>query len=306
MSTKNPSVFFVDFFWTGHLGGYSKADLLRIEGTMKITKKEILSDVQGTRTTRFHIHAPHIARKAQPGQFVVVMVKEEGERIPLTVVDTPSDEIVLIFQEVGLSTKLLGQMNEADELYALLGPLGHPTPIQDYGKVILVAGGVGIAEIFPVARALKDQGNHVTVILGARTQEILFLEEELKAVSDDFHVTTDDGSYGRKGFTTDVLGELLRKDKYDFIYAVGPIPMMKKVSAVSRSSGIKTMVSLNALMMDGTGMCGGCRVTVGGEVKFACVDGPEFDGHLVDWVELQNRTKMYTDKEQHICNLHKL
>jgi len=273
---------------------------------MQITKKESLSDVQGIRTTRFHIRAPHIARKAQPGQFVVIMVKEEGERVPLTVVDTPGDEIVLIFQEVGLSTKLLGQCQEGDELYALLGPLGHATPIKDYGRTILVAGGVGIAEIYPVARELKAMGNHVAIIIGARTKDILFLEDELKHAADEFYVTTDDGSYGRKGFTTDVLGELLQKNGYDFIYAVGPIPMMKKVCGVTKESGIKTMVSLNALMMDGTGMCGGCRVTVDGKVKFACVDGPEFDGQLVDWDELQKRTKMYVDKEQHICRLHNL
>ncbi len=273
---------------------------------MKITKKETLSDVQGIRTTRFHIHAPHIARKAQPGQFVVVMVKEEGERVPLTVVDTPGDDVVLIFQEVGLSTKLLGQFSEGDALYALLGPLGHATPIENYGRTILVAGGVGIAEIYPVARELKAKGNHVTIIIGARTSDILFLQEELKQASDEFHVTTDDGSRGRKGFTTDVLGELLQGGSYDFIYAVGPIPMMKKVCAVTKPSGVRTMVSLNALMMDGTGMCGGCRVTVDGKVKFACVDGPEFDGQLVDWDELQNRTKMYVEKEQHICRLNKL
>jgi len=271
---------------------------------MKITKKEILTDTAGTRIIRIHVTAPIISRKAQPGQFVVVMVTEEGERIPLTVVDCIHDQIVLIFQEAGLSTKLLGRLNEGDELHALLGPLGHPTTIKNYGKVILVAGGVGIAEILPVAKALKKAGNHVDTIMGARSKELLFLENELREASSELHVITDDGSYVRKGFTTDVLRELLEKDTYDFIYAVGPIPMMKRAGEVTKEFHAVTYVSLNALMMDGTGMCGGCRVTVGGKVKFACVDGPEFDAHLVDWEELSNRTKMYVDKEKHICNLY--
>jgi len=273
---------------------------------MKITRKEILSDYQGVRLIRMHLTAPHIVRKAQPGQFVVLMVAEEGERIPLTLVDSLQDDIVLVFQEAGLSTKLLGRLNEGDELYALLGPLGHPTEIKNYGKVILVAGGVGIAEIYPVARALKEAGNHVTTVLGARTKELLFLENELKQTSDDFRVATDDGSYGRKGFTTDVLNELLSAGSYDLVYAVGPLPMMRRVADVTKPFGVRTMVSLNTLMMDGTGMCGGCRVTVGGAAKFACVDGPEFDAHAVDWDELKHRNKMYVDQEQHICNLHKL
>ena len=273
---------------------------------MKITHKEILADTQDSKIVKINIQAPHITQKVQPGQFVVVMVKEEGERIPLTVVDANNDEITLIFQEVGLSTKLLGRLNQGDSLFALVGPLGHPTEIKNYGKVILVAGGVGIAEVFPVARALKEKGNHVVVILGARTKNLLFLEEELRNVSNELYITTDDGSYGKKGFTTDVLKELLEKDRYGLVYAVGPIPMMKKVSLMTAEFNLKTFVCLNALMLDATGMCGSCRVTIAGEVKFTCVDGPEFNAHSVDWDELIKRNKIYEEKEKHICKLYKL
>ncbi len=277
---------------------------------MKINYKKILSDVHGTRLVQINIDAAHIARKAQPGQFVVVMVKEEGERIPLTIVDIHENEITLIFQEVGLSTRLLGKLKEGDSLYALVGPLGHATQIKKYGKVILVAGGVGIAEIYPVARKLKEKGNYVIIIIGARTKELLFLEEKLKDISDEFYVLTDDGSYGKKGFTTDVLEELLANGQQpmtcNLVYAVGPIPMMRKVSLVTARFNIKTLVSLNSLMLDGTGMCGGCRVTVEGKVRFACVDGPEFNAHLVNWDELIKRNRVYEEKEKHICNLYKL
>lgn len=272
---------------------------------MKIIRKQILTDVMGVRLVKFQIEAPSIAKKAQPGQFIVAMVKEEGERIPLTIVEAKGDEITLIVQEVGLSTKLLGKLNEGDMLYALVGPLGHATEIRKYGKVILVAGGVGIAEIYPVAKKLKEAGNFVAVIIGARTKDLLFFEKELEAIADKLYVTTDDGSYARKGFTTDVLKELLEKEKYDLVYAVGPIPMMERVSKVAEPFHVKTLVSLNSLMLDGTGMCGGCRVTIGGQVKFACVDGPEFEGSLVDWDELKKRTKAYAEKEKHICELYK-
>ncbi len=273
---------------------------------MKIVNKEVLADVSDTKITSLVIQHPPIARKAKPGQFVVVMVNEKGERIPLTVVDRDEDKgtITLILQLVGLTTKLLGNLNVGDSLYALVGPMGHATEIKNYGKVILVGGGVGIAEIYPVAKALKKAGNHIVTILGARTKALLILEKELKAVSDEFYVTTDDGSYGKKGFTTDVLGKLLVNQQ--LVYAVGPIPMMRNVSLATKNSGIKTLVSLNALMVDATGMCGSCRITVGGEVKFSCVDGPEFDGHLVDWDELIKRNRIYEEKEKHICKLYKL
>jgi len=273
---------------------------------MKILEKEVLGEAQGIRITKLKIAASRITAKVKPGQFVVVMTEEKGERIPLTVVDKDKESITLIFQEAGLTTKLLGRLNKGDSLYALVGPLGNPTEVKNYGKVILVAGGVGIAEIYPVCKALKEKRNHITTILGARTQNLLILEEELKRVSDELYVISDDGTAGRKGFTTDILEELLRKEKYDLVYAVGPIPMMKKASLVTQKYAVKTIVSLNALMVDATGMCGCCRVTVGNETKFSCVDGPEFDGHNVDWEELIKRNRIYEDKEKHICQLNRL
>jgi len=273
---------------------------------MKINRKRILVDVNGVRILKFNIQAPDIAQKAKAGQFVIVMVKEEGERIPLTVVDASDGEVTLIMQEIGFSTKLMGTLNEGDSLYAIVGPLGHATHIKKYGKVILVAGGVGIAEIYPVAKSLKKEGNHVTTILGARNKDILFFEKELKEASDELFITTDDGSYGKKGFTTDVLKELIARGKYDLIYAVGPIPMMEKATLTTKDFGIKTMVSLNSIMIDASGMCGGCRVTVDGKSNFACVDGPEFDGHLVDWDAMKKRSKTYLEQEQHICKLNNL
>jgi len=272
---------------------------------MKVINKEILVRGQSTRITQLAILAPDIAKRILPGQFVVLMTREEGERIPLTVASKGEGDgiINIIVQEVGLTTKLLGMLNAGDSLYALAGPLGHPAEIKNYGKVIIIGGGVGVAEIYLAAQALKNVGNHVATIIGAKSKDILILEEELKNTSDELYVTTDDGSYARKGFTTDVLAELLKKDTYNLIYAVGPIPMMKKVSQATRTSGIKTIVSLNALMVDATGMCGCCRVTIAGKTKFSCVDGPEFDGHLVDWEELEKRNKIYLDKEKKACTL---
>lgn len=275
---------------------------------MKILSKKTLCG-GGTKITEMWVDAPDISRKTKPGQFVVVMVNEKGERIPLTIVDKDDvkGSITLIFQEVGLTTKLLGKLNAGDSLYTVVGPLGHPTDIKKYGKVILVGGGVGIAEIYPVAKALSEAGNHITTILGARTKDLLILEKELKDVSDEFHITTDDGSYGRKGFVTNVLKELLNHGPstmdYRLIYAVGPIPMMRNAASVTKDSKIKTIVSLNALMVDATGMCGCCRVTVAGSVKFSCVDGPEFDANLIDWDELMKRNRIYESKEKHICKL---
>ena len=273
---------------------------------MRIIRKQVLAHTGHTKIVRMDIHAPHIACKARPGQFVVVMVVEEGERIPLTIVDTNGEAVTVIFQEAGLSTKLLGKLKQGESLYAIVGPLGHATTIQNYGNVILVAGGVGIAEIYPVARALKRDGNRVVIVIGARTKEFLFLEQELREASDEVIVTTDDGSYGRKGFTTDVLKELLEKAPCQLVYAVGPLPMMKRSAMVTKPFGVKTIVSLNSIMLDGTGMCGGCRVTVDKNVKFACVDGPEFDAQAVDWDELGMRNKTYAEKEAHICRLHHL
>ena len=272
---------------------------------MKILNKQIINDVAGVKITQLDILAPDIAAKACAGQFVMIMATEKGERIPLTLVNTDKAKgmVSLIFQEAGFTTQSLGKLNPGDSLYSLVGPLGHPTEIKKYGKIILVGGGVGIAEILPVARALKQAGNQITTILGSRNKDLLILEAELKGASDDIYIMTDDGSYGKKGFTTEMLKELLSKDKYDLIYAVGPIPMMKRVAAVSQNYQTKTLVSLNALMVDATGMCGCCRVTVSGEVKFSCVDGPDFDGQGVDWDELEKRNKVYSLQEKHICNL---
>lgn len=283
---------------------------------MKILKKDILAESSGVKITRLEVLAFDIAQKSKAGQFVVLMANEEGERIPLTIVDkdTKRGTITLILQEVGLTTKLLGRLNPGDSLYSLAGPLGHPTEIKKCGNVILVGGGVGIAEIYPVAKALKEAGNHIVTILGARTKGLLILEDELKKLSDEVYITTDDGSYGKKGFVTDVLQELLSRQlslpvrqagtvSCQLVYAVGPIPMMKNVSLVAKNFNVKTIVSLNALMVDATGMCGCCRVNVGGYTKFSCVDGPEFDASLIDWDELIKRNSVYTEKEKHICNL---
>ncbi len=275
---------------------------------MKIVEKEKIADLPEGKISRLKVYSSEIAQKAKPGQFIVLMVKEEGERIPLTVVnaDKENNTVTLIVQEVGLTTTLLGKSEVGGKLYSLVGPLGHPAKIKNYGKVILAGGGVGIAEIYPVAKALKTAGNQVAIIAGARTRKLLILEEELKEASDCFHIVTDDGSYGKKGFTTDILKDLLSKDSYDLVYAVGPIPMMKLVSRITKGAGTKTLVSLNSLMVDASGMCGGCRVTVGKEAKFACVDGPEFDAHLVDWDELGKRNNVYKKQENHICRLNNL
>ncbi|MFA5200477.1 MAG: sulfide/dihydroorotate dehydrogenase-like FAD/NAD-binding protein [Candidatus Omnitrophota bacterium] len=272
---------------------------------MKIISKKIINDVGGVRIIQLDILSPDIASSSRPGQFVMLMAGEKGERIPLTLVNSDKNKgiVSLMFQEAGFTTKILGKLEPGQSLYSLVGPLGHPTEIKNFGKVILVGGGVGIAEILPVARALKEVGNQVTTILGSRNKDLLILEAELKSASSELYIMTDDGSYGRKGFTTDMLGELLKKDKYDLIYAVGPIPMMKRVAAVSKEYGTKTLVSLNALMVDATGMCGCCRVSVSGQVKFSCVDGPDFDGHGVDWDELEKRNKVYSEQEKHICRL---
>lgn len=272
---------------------------------MKIVYKEIIANTQDTKITKIIIDSPEIAQKAKPGEFVVLMADEKGERIPLTIVSAEplSGLVTLIFQELGFSTKLLGKFNKGDSLYAMAGPFGRPTEIKYYGKVIVIGGGVGIAVILPVAYALKKAGNNVISILGARTKELLILESEMRESSDDIYITTDDGSYGQKGFVTDVLKDLLNKAEYEIVYAAGPISMMEMVSKVTKGFNVKTVVSLNSIMIDATGMCGGCRVTVGNEVKFTCIDGPEFDGHLVDWDNLKKRSRVYADKENHICNL---
>lgn len=272
---------------------------------MNIMEKIVLAEAQGAVIVKLVIQSPAISIKAQPGQFVVLMVKEEGERIPLTVVeaDAVKGTITLIAQAAGFTTRLLASLDKGDSLYSLAGPLGRPTEIKQFGKVTLVGGGVGIAEIYPVAKAMKKAGNRVTAIIGARTKDLLILEQELKAATDELIVMTDDGSYARKGFVTESLKELLEKEAQELVYAVGPIPMMRAVSEVTKGFGVRTLVSLNALMVDGTGMCGCCRVMVAGKVKFSCVDGPEFEAADVDWLELSKRNSVYCEKEKHICRL---
>ncbi len=253
----------------------------------------------------FKVEAPSVAKKAQPGQFVVVRSDEKGERIPLTIADWDKKEgnVTIVFMEVGTTTKKLALLNAGDNILDFVGPLGRPTEIEKFGTVVCVAGGVGAAPMFPIARALKAQENEIISILGARNKELLFWEERLHSVSDELIVTTDDGSYKRKGVVTEPLKELLDNKKIDRVIAIGPAIMMKFCSLTTKPFGVKTMVSLNPIMVDGTGMCGCCRVSVGGETKFACVDGPDFDGHEVDWDLLMHRLRTYLDEEKESLRL---
>jgi ferredoxin--NADP+ reductase len=250
------------------------------------------------------VEAPQIARKAKGGQFVVLRVNEQGERIPLTIADIDEDKglITLVFQEVGKSTAALGALGVGDEILNFIGPLGKPTHMDNYGTVLCVAGGIGIAPVHNIARELKKHGNKVVTIMGARTKELLFWEDKMRAVSDEVFVTTDDGSYGRHGLVTAVEQELLEKDRdqgdINLVIGIGPPIMMKFVAKTSEPFGVKTLVSLNSIMVDATGMCGACRVTVGGKTRFVCVDGPEFDGHQVDFDELMTRQRIYLEQEK--------
>ncbi len=249
---------------------------------------------------KFVIQAPQIARKRHPGQFVIVRVSDTGERIPLTIVDSDdaAGTITLIVQGVGKTTRELNQLEAGDLIHDLVGPLGNPSEIEHFGHVVVIGGGVGTAVSFPQAKALKLAGNHVTAIIGARTESLIILEDELRQIVDDVRICTDDGSYHAKGFVTDQLKDLIEeKKKIDFVLAVGPLPMMRAVSEMTRPFEIPTFVSLNSIMVDGTGMCGGCRVVIGNNVKFACVDGPEFDAHQVDFNTLMNRNKSYLHEE---------
>jgi ferredoxin--NADP+ reductase len=261
-----------------------------------VTREEM---AQGTIIMN-EIDAPRISRKAKPGQFVILQADETGERIPLTMADTNPDKgtITIIYMVVGKSTARFKQLQVGDEYFALIGPLGAPTHIENFGKVVCVGGGTGIAVLHPITRALKQAGNEVTTILGARSYDLLILEDKMRAVSDHFHICTDDGSHGHHGFVTDVLKDVLEKDDIDLAVAIGPIPMMKFCSLITKEKNVKTFVSLNPIMVDGTGMCGCCRVSVGGDTKFACVDGPEFDGHKVDFDELAKRLASYLDEER--------
>ena len=261
--------------------------------------------------TLMDIEAPFIARKAKAGQFIIFRIDEQGERVPLTIAgyDREKGTVTIIFQKVGFATIALGSLNEGDYIRDFVGPLGKPTPVEGKKKVCVVGGGVGCAIALPSAKAFKEAGAEVTVIIGFRSKDIVILEEEFKAAADKLILMTDDGSYGRHGLVTQPLQEMLEQgENFDEVLAIGPVPMMKFVCKTTEPFGVHTSVSLNPIMVDGTGMCGGCRVTVGGEVKFACVDGPEFDGHKVDFAELMSRNSTYRGreadvKEHHACRM---
>jgi ferredoxin--NADP+ reductase len=263
----------------------------------RIVKKQELSDM----VTLFEIEADTIARKAKAGNFFVLRINEQGERIPLTIADFDTDRgtITTVFQKVGKTTYHLGTLNAGDSILDVIGPLGMPSHIENFGKVVCVGGGVGIAPVFPIARALRDAGNKVISIIGARSKDLLFWEDKMRSVSDELIVATDDGSYGRKAVVTVPLDEILREQKdVSRVIAIGPAIMMKFVCVTTEKHNVKTIVSLNSIMVDATGMCGACRVEVGGETKFACIDGPEFDGHKVDFALLMSRQRMYPDEER--------
>lgn len=263
---------------------------------------------------KFVIEAPKIARKRKAGQFVIIRIKEVGERIPLTIADSDSEKgtITIIVQGVGKTTKELNLLESGKEIMDVVGPLGKPSHIENFGTAVSIGGGVGTAIAFPTAVALKEAGNHTISIIGGRAKEFVILEDELKEVCDEVYPTTDDGSYGFHGFVTQKLQEMINSGmKIDFVLAIGPIPMMKAVAEVTRPYGIKTVVSLNPIMVDGTGMCGGCRATVDNKTVFVCVDGPEFDAHKVDFTTLERRNIAYRDSEQealekHICKIDKM
>ncbi len=263
----------------------------------KIIKREEMAE--GTVILN-EFEAPLIARKALPGQFVILKADEDGERIPLTMASTDKDKgtITIIYMVVGKSTALFRDLQVGDSFQDVIGPLGKATHLEKIGKVICVGGGTGVAVLHPITRAMKEIGNDVTCIIGARNKELLILEEQMKEASHDLRVCTDDGSYGHHGFVTDVMKDILEQEDIKQVVAIGPVPMMKAVCNITSQFKVPTLVSLNPIMVDGTGMCGGCRVTVGGETKFACVDGPEFDGHKVDYDELMLRLQAYMEDEK--------
>ncbi|MFP4306300.1 MAG: sulfide/dihydroorotate dehydrogenase-like FAD/NAD-binding protein [Desulfococcaceae bacterium] len=266
-----------------------------------IVKREEMSDGN---VILNEIEAPLIAKKAKPGQFVILKANENGERVPLTMAETDPERgtITVIYMVVGKSTALFRSLREGEGYEDVIGPLGKPTHIEKVGNVVCVGGGTGIAVLHPITRALKEAGNHVTAIVGARSKDLLILEDRMRDASHELIVCTDDGSYGRKGFVTEALKEVLEAKEIQEAFAIGPVPMMKFVSKMTAEYKVPTQVSLNPIMVDGTGMCGGCRVSVGGETKFACVDGPEFDGHKVDFDELMNRLQAYCDAEKRCFN----
>ena len=257
------------------------------------------------------VKAPYITKNAKAGQFIILRVDKNSERIPLTIADYDRENEVLtiVYMAVGYTTKKLASLNVGDEIEDIVGPLGKPTRIEKYGTVVCVAGGYGAAPCYLISKAFKDAGNKVYMIMGARNKDLIFWQDKMKDACSELIITTDDGSLGVKGFTTSVMADIMNREKIDYAIAVGPMPMMKAVADLTRGKGIKTEASMNPIMVDGTGMCGACRITVGDEVKFACVDGPDFDAHLIDFDEVMNRSKIYKDYEKRCdetnCNLQK-
>ncbi|RKY73138.1 MAG: sulfide/dihydroorotate dehydrogenase-like FAD/NAD-binding protein [Candidatus Latescibacterota bacterium] len=262
-----------------------------------ITEKEELAP----EIKRLVLSAPEVAKKIKPGQFIILRCGEKGERFPLTVVEQDEEKgtLTIIFQEVGSSTKRLGSLEDGEEVTDIVGPLGNPSEVKNFGTVVCIGGGVGTAVVYPVAKALKAAGNRLVSIIGAKNKQLVILEEQMREISDRLLVTTDDGSYGMHGFVTDALEKLIADGlNIDRVVAVGPVVMMSAVCFITKKVGIQTVVSLNPIMVDGTGMCGACRVTVAGQTRFACIDGPEFDGHQVDFEELLRRQRMYLEEEK--------
>ena len=249
------------------------------------------------------VDAPYVVRNAKAGQFIIFRADENSERVPLTIadVDKVKGELTLVFMAVGYSTKLLASLNEGDEIHDIVGPLGQPTHIEKYGTVVCLAGGYGAAPCYLIAKAFKDAGNKVYMIMGARNKDLIFWQDKMKDACTELFITTDDGTLGEKGFVTQVLDRIIKNEKVDYGIAVGPMPMMRAVADLTRDKGIYTEASMNPIMGDGTGMCGACRVTVGGETKFACVEGPDFDAHKIDFDEVINRTRIYKDQERKRC-----
>jgi ferredoxin/flavodoxin---NADP+ reductase len=270
----------------------------------KVVRKEVLNSA----VKLLEIEAPHVARKAEPGQFIIFRINEDGERVPLTIADFDREKgtVTLIFQEVGKTTRMLGNLNVGDALLDFVGPLGTASHFEGLKKVAVIGGGLGTAIAYPQAKKLYNMGVEVDSILGFKNKDLIILEKEIAAASSRLFIATDDGSNGNKGFVTDVLKGLIEEagNQYDLVIAIGPLIMMKVVSNLTKQYGIKTVVSMNPVMIDGTGMCGGCRITVGGKVKFACVDGPDFDGHEVDFDEAMRRQLMYKDEEKKSLELH--
>ena len=255
------------------------------------------------------IKAPFITKNAQAGQFIILRTDKNSERIPLTIADynRETEELTIVYMAVGYTTKKLSKLEVGDEIEDIVGPLGVPTHIEKYGTVVCLAGGYGAAPCYLIAKAFKDAGNKVYMIMGARNKDLIFWQDKMKNACTELFITTDDGSLGTKGFVTNVMSDIMAREKVNYAIAVGPMPMMKAVADLTRDKGIKTEASMNPIMVDGTGMCGACRVTVGGEVKFACVDGPDFDAHKIDFDEVINRTRIYKDQERHCdetnCNM---